>query len=84
LIGDEIRGCWQEADRPIGTVLMPHDTTPAHKLDFVPVGDTPLTAEAAAARSSAPGAGSPEPELPIQASRTTVPANDVRFGLWDE
>jgi hypothetical protein len=56
---------------------MPHDMTPAHKLDFVPVGDAPLTADGAASDS-------PAPELPKPASRTAVPANEVRFGLWDK
>jgi hypothetical protein len=68
LAGDEIRGCWQEANRPIGaTVFMPLDAAPARKLDFVPVGEPAAKAE---------------PEIAVPPVVTMPP--ESRSGLWDD
>jgi hypothetical protein len=76
LIGDEIRGCWQEADRPAATVaLMPRETEPIHRLDFVPVGEVHVTA------------AGPAPTLIVDASvapPTTAMSSESRSGLWDD
>jgi hypothetical protein len=77
LIGDEIRGCWQEADRPSGSiVLMPHDATPVHKLDFVPVAEG-----AAHTITDAPG---PILEVQVPVSPASAASTESRSGLWDD
>jgi hypothetical protein len=72
-MGEEIRACWQEADRPAATTaLLPRDSEPAPKLDFVPVGEV-----------AAPVAPAPA-TLPAVAVSPVPTALEPRAGLWDD
>ena len=81
LVGDEIRGCWQEADRPAATTaLVPRETTTPHKLDFVPVDEV----VAQVSETLAPVVGqTASAEPPVAVAPVIIPA-ESRSSLWDD